>query len=130
MRRWIRKATFLAGFSLLAALSVFSAPEKATIKQVVDDPASYDQQPIVVEGVITKIKLHLSRAGNSYSTFLLSDDSHNSIKVFLWGHQEIKKQNIMDGDRVEVKGTFQKVKRIGKYRFYNEVEAESVKKLK
>ena len=48
----------------------------------------------------------------------------------MWGWKDIEKQKIEKGDKVEVEGIFQKVKYVGKYRFFNEIEADRIKKKK
>jgi len=118
------------GVSFIISSLVFASPQKATIKDILDNPDKYDQKEVIVEGKVEKIKLTVSKKDNPYTTFNLIDDDYNGIKVFIWGHQEIKNKGIKNNEKVEVIGTFQKVKYVGKYRFYNEIEAESIKKLK
>ena len=43
------------------------------------------------------------------------------MKVFTFGTPAIK-----DGDRVEVRGVFQRVKHVGSYTFHDEIDASSV----
>ena len=66
-----------------------------------------------VRGVLAKA----SHRGNDYETFSLCEKS--CVKVFAWGHPQIR-----EGQRLEVKGTFQAVKRVGQYNFRNEIEAD------
>lgn len=63
-----------------------------------------------------------SRRGNAYSTFQLRDTAGDAVKVFTWGHP-----NIMTGDPVQVTGVFEQVRHVGRYTFYNEIDAQSVK---
>lgn len=128
----MKKSRWLAGlilglvtFSLLASAFASTSPQKATVKEILDNPDSYDQREVKVEGKVVNLKLKVSKKGNAYTNFSLMDESYKTLKVFMWGHQ-----NVRDGDRVEVTGTFRKVKYVGRYRFYNEVEAESIKKMK
>jgi hypothetical protein len=65
-----------------------------------------------------------SRSGNDYFTFRLSDEAGSSLKVFSWG-----KPAIAPGDRVEVRGRFQRERRVGRYVFTNEIEASRIRKL-
>lgn len=119
-----------AGIILFISSILFASSQKTTIKEILNNPDKYDQKIVDVEGKVINLKLKTSRKGNKYATFSLMDEEHNTLKVFIWGHKEIKEEGIKNEDKVEVVGTFQKVKYVGKYRFYNEIEAESVKKLK
>lgn len=119
-----------AGIILFISSILFASSQKTTIKEILNNPDKYDHKIVDVEGKVIKLKLKTSRKGNKYATFSLMDEEHNTLKVFIWGHKEIKEEGIKNEDKVEVVGTFQKVKYVGKYRFYKEIEAESVKKLK
>jgi hypothetical protein len=44
------------------------------------------------------------------------------VSVFTWGPPVLS-----NGDRVEVEGVFQQVTHVGRYTFYNEVEAQRVR---
>ena len=124
MRFFLNKIFFILNF-----LPVFllASPQKVQIKEVIKNPDKYDNKRITVEGYIQNIKPKISQKGNKYTTFKISDKESNYLKVFLWGWEEIEKQNIKEGDKVEVEGKFQKVKYVGKYKFYNEIEAERIK---
>jgi hypothetical protein len=45
-----------------------------------------------------------------------------SINILIWGHSKIK-----EGRKVKVLGIYQKVKKMGRYTFYNEIEAIEIK---
>ncbi|HOL21398.1 MAG TPA: DUF3127 domain-containing protein [bacterium] len=116
--------------SFLFALEVLSPlPEKTSIKQILDNPDKFHQKEVLIEGKISNLQLKVSKAGNSYVTFLVSDNYNNSIKVFAWGHEKINQHNIKNGDEIEIRGIFMSVKYVGKYRFYNEIEAQDIKRL-
>jgi len=119
-------------FFLLFILPVFisAGPQKVKISQIKENPDKYDNQYISTEGYIENIKKKTSKKGNKYTTFYITDKENNSLKVFMWGWEDIEKQKIEEGNKVEVEGIFQKVKYVGKYRFYNEIEADSIKKKK
>lgn len=116
-------------FFLLVFQIALPSTQKTPIKQILDNPTQFDQKEVLIEGKMSNLQLKVSKAGNSYSTFAISDKDYNSIKVFLWGHEKINQQNIKNGDNIEVQGIFMKVKYVGQYRFYNEIEAEDIKKL-
>ena len=60
--------------------------------------------------------------GNDYTTVSLVGSLGESINVFIWGHSKIK-----EGRKAKVLGIYQKVKKMGRYTFYNEIEAIEVK---
>jgi hypothetical protein len=45
-----------------------------------------------------------------------------SVPHFIWGHSKIK-----EGQKAKVLGIYQKVKKMGRYTFYNEIEAIEIK---
>jgi hypothetical protein len=71
------------------------------------------------------VKPTISRRGNAYTTFQVSDSSGVAVKVFIWGHGAVS-----SSDAVRVTGTFHRVKRVGQSTFYNEIEASRVLPLK
>jgi hypothetical protein len=85
---------------------------------------AFDGREVVLEGKASAVDPRTSRRGNDYFTFRLSDETGASMKVFSWG-----KPAIVPGDRVEVRGRFQKERRVGRYTFTNEVEASRIRKL-
>jgi DNA polymerase III alpha subunit len=117
---------------ILFLLPVFllASPSKVKLSEVIKNPDKYDNRIISVEGYIQNIKQKISQRGNKYTTFSISDNEGNSLKVFLWGWEGIEEQNIEEGDKVEVEGKFQKIRYVGKYKFYNEIEAEKIKRSK
>jgi len=125
MKIFISKTLFI--FFVLPVI-LLASPPKVKISQIINNPDKYHNQYISVEGYIEKIKQKTSHKGNQYTTFSISDREGNSLKVFLWGWEGIEKQEIEEGDKVEVEGIFQKVKYVGKYKFYNEIEARKIRK--
>jgi hypothetical protein len=103
-----------SGLSLLWAAEV-------TVASLLAAPDRYDQQEVTLTGTAQAVKPTTSRRGNPYTTFQLSDPSGKAVTIFSWGHPDLK-----TGDRVEVTGIFQRVKRVGQYTFYNEIEAKAV----
>jgi len=110
-------------FSLIIPSISFSSQN--TIEEILKNPDTYDQKTIKVKGMVTNLKLKISRRGNPYTVFHIMDKAGNSLKVFMWEHQ-----NIHEGEIVEVTGIFRKIKHIGPYIFYNEIEAQSIRRIK
>jgi len=107
---------------LLASLAW--AGEKISVADLLQNPERYDGKTVIVEGKIISYQERFSRRGNPYTTFRLEDNGF-SVAVFAWGHLGLK-----DGLRVRVSGVFQKVKQVGRYTFYNEINAYKIQLLK
>jgi len=73
-----------------------------------------------VTGKVSDVDFRTSAAENNYTSFTLGDKD-GELSVFAWGHLPVR-----DGDDVMVKGTFHKVKQVGRYSFENEIETEVV----
>ncbi len=105
---------------LCLALSLATKAWAATVAEIAKNPAAFDQQTVTVNGTAEGLSSRTSRRGNPYTTFRLSDQGE-AVKVFTFGTPAIK-----DGDRVEVRGVFQRVKQVGAYTFHDEIDASSV----
>lgn len=113
------------GTVVFAIITLFCSPAPsadeimASPRAVMANPDHFDGKAIVMEGTVTNIFFKISRRGNPYYTFDLTDGA-GSVKVFSFG-----KPVISEGDRVKVSGRFMKEKRVGKYIFYNEIDASA-----
>ena len=94
-----------------------------TIKDLLAEPDKWHGQAVVVTGSVGKLEARTSQRGNPYYTFRLNDGMQ-SLTVFSYGTPEVK-----NGNRVQVEGTFLKVKRVGKYTFQNQVDAIRIRAL-
>ncbi len=90
----------------------------ATPSQILSRPDAYDGQVVCVQGVADSLKHKVSRKGNPYTTFHVTGFDGTAIKAFSFSHLPIR-----DRQPVEVTGTFKRVKRVGRYVFYNEIDA-------
>ena len=95
-----------------------------SVEELLATPDRFDQKDVALTGKAEDVHPRTSRRGNEYTTFKLADGT-GRINVFIWG-----KLSITPGDQVNVRGIFQRVKRVGKYTFRNEVEASSVKRVR
>jgi DNA/RNA endonuclease YhcR with UshA esterase domain len=105
---------------LLTAVLTFYGCANAqvlTVSEILNHPDKYHLKTVQVKGEVLDVKYKVSKRGNPYAVFVLSDGKA-SIKVFTFGTPEI---NV--GDKVMVKGTFYKVKYVGRYTFNNEIDA-------
>lgn len=108
-----------AAWFAVCALPVLAAPQVG-IRAVVQDPDRYDGKVVSVVGTITAYRERVSRAGNPYTTFRLTD-GEASLSVFVW-----ERQGLRDGQRIRVTGTFAKAKRVATYTFGNEIQAHRI----
>ena len=120
-RSWVFLLWALAFVTLSFPGSVLA---RDSIGDILARPAAFDGRDVLLEGKASAIDPRTSRRGNEYFTFRLSDATGASLKVFSWG-----KPAIAPGDRVEVRGRFQGERRVGRYTFTNEVEAQHIRKL-
>lgn len=111
------------GAVLVLVLWVCSLPALAqqavTVSALLLHPEQYDGKTISVVGTVARYQERVSARGNPYTTFRLEDGG--AVSVFAWHHQGLR-----DGLRVRVVGTFFKVRRVGRYVFRNEVEAQRI----
>ena len=108
---------------LLCAVGLLLRAQHAaatTVTEITKNPAAFDQKTVTASGTAQEVSSRTSRRGNPYTTFRLSDQGE-AVKVFTFGTPAIK-----DGDRVEVRGVFQRVKQVGAYTFHDEIDASSV----
>ncbi|HZP39501.1 MAG TPA: hypothetical protein VFE48_23730 [Methylomirabilota bacterium] len=99
--------------------SVSAQVVKASPSDILGDPDRFDGQTIVITGTVTNLQERVSRRGNPYYTLDLRDGKQ-AIRVFSFGAAPCR------AGAATVEGTFAKLKKQGKYTFYNEVEATRV----
>jgi len=121
--KW-RSINFLCVIILIIVLcGNFSyAAIETTVQKILANRDSYDGQEVSVSGTVSRLKLKTSKGGKDYTTFSLVSGSGGSLNIFVWGHSKLKQ-----GQKVKVTGTYRKVKRVGRYTFYNEIEAMEIK---
>jgi hypothetical protein len=90
------------------------------IKTLLSDPARYDGQSVTLAGSVTQLEARVSKRGNSYYTFRLADGSSRVI-VFSYGEPPCPA-----GSEVTVQGVFNRVKQVGNYTFYDQIDAKRV----
>jgi hypothetical protein len=104
----------LALFPSTSAQVVNTSPS-----EILANPDRFDTQPVTISGTIINLQERVSRAGNPYYTLDLRD-GREVIRVFSFGTAPCRSGGAI------VEGTFAKVKRQGRYTFYNEVTARRV----
>jgi hypothetical protein len=101
----------------IAIGSTFAHAAEATPSQLLANPSKFDGQHVTVAGTAQYVRPKTSRRGNEYETFSLCEQT--CVNVFTWGHP-----NIAQGKQLTVHGTFEAVKRVGRYTFRNEIDAD------
>src|SRR5438445_5151287 len=100
---------------LLAAVPPTGALD-ASPSGILSDPARYDAQRVTIHGMATNLHETVSRRGNPYFTFDLSDGTR-AVRVFSFG------KALCRSGMATVEGTFEKLKQVGRLTFHNEITA-------
>lgn len=108
-------------FLLLAAIFIFlplqlDSQIKTTVSQILSNPDSFHNKIVSVDGYVRNLNYKTSKKGNPYTTFYITE-GEQSLTVFSFGYLNVK-----NGDEVTAIGTFYKVKYVGRYTFYNELD--------
>lgn len=101
---------------LLAATSAPAQAVSTSPSEILANPDRFDNQPVTLRGTVTNLQERVSRAGNPYYTLDLGD-GRRTVRVFSFGTAPCR------AGTATVEGSFTKVKRQGRYTFYNEVTA-------
>ncbi|MDR7434527.1 MAG: hypothetical protein QN189_05295 [Armatimonadota bacterium] len=120
----LRVKVFLVFLLVTLLLPSALAQLTVTVRDIVQNPDRYDGQIVSVTGTIAAYRERISARGNPYTTFRL-EEGGASVAVFAWRHQGLR-----NGLRVRVVGRFDKMKRVGQYTFYNEIEAQRIEVLR
>jgi hypothetical protein len=104
-------------FLWLSVGSSLARAAEVTPSQLLANPTKFDGQHVSVSGTAQYVRQKTSRRGNEYETFSLCDQA--CVNMFTWGHP-----NVAEGKLLLVQGTFTEVKRVGRYTFLNEIEAD------
>ena len=107
---------------LLTVPAVF-AQQLLTVSILLQHSDRYDGKVVSIIGAIAAYRERVSARGNAYTTFRV-EEGGASVSVFAREYQ-----GLHDGVRVRVTGIFDKVKRIGRYTFSNEIQAQGIEKL-
>jgi hypothetical protein len=124
--------TLLALFFLLIIFSCevyqyYKAPYFVAISEVLKNPDKYHGKKVLVKGKIIDARYKESEWGPEYAVYVLSDGT-GVIKVFADSNVDPDSDicNWAVGAKVEVLGKYYKVKHVGPYVFYNQIDAKSI----
>jgi hypothetical protein len=109
----------VAVFALLLSATLPAHALEASPSAILTNPTRFDGQLVTMRGTIGNLRETVSRRGNPYYTFDLSDGKR-AIRVFSFGTAECRIGS------ATVEGTFQKVKQVGRLTFHNEVTASQI----
>jgi len=114
-----RRALVLAALWLVAFSIQPGAALDASPSAILANPDRFDGQAVTIQGTVTKLRETVSRRGNPYYTFDLSDGTR-AIRVFSFGKAACRV------GVATIEGTFEKVKQVGRLTFHNEITATQV----
>jgi hypothetical protein len=112
------RASLVVMLILLAVVRPAGALD-ASPSAILTNPDRFDGKGVTIRGTITNLRETVSRRGNPYYTFDLSDGTR-AIRVFSFGQAACRTGT------ATVEGTFSQVKQVGRYTFRNEVTAKHV----
>jgi len=113
----------LLSLSIVAIAALALAADAITPSAIMKSPDKFDKKVVTVSGIVKKFNSRISKAGNKYFTF---DLTSGKDKVSVYSHGQLEK-DLMDGTKVEVKGTFVKEKTVGKSTYKNEIDCSGKK---
>jgi hypothetical protein len=105
------------GVALVAVAAAQAAP--VSVDEILSNPDRFDGQMVTVEGTITDLKRRVTRSGDPFYKFYLSDGKQ-AIRVISLGSPPCQ------SGAVTVEGTFAKIKRGRLSVSYNVVSASRV----
>jgi hypothetical protein len=117
---WSNACSIALGFLLL---STASAAESITIRDILDDPASYHLKQVVLSGIVRNVQpldpYKLPAGTTCYGAYLFYlEDETASINVAVFGicgFPTVKDPDVEDGARVELHATIQAPRHGGYY---------------
>ena len=110
----------LAWVSLTLVLAPPVQAFEVTAGAILAGPERYNKQTVTLSSAVTNLNQRVSQRGNAYYTFDLQDAT-GRMRVFSFGQASCP-----EGRQAIVDGTFETVKHVGRYKFYNEVTASRV----
>ena len=119
MMRPVRRALVLAALWLVASNIQPAGALDASPSAILTNPDRFDGQLVTMRGTIGNLRETISRRGNPYYTFDLSDGTR-AIRVFSFGKAPCR------SGTATVEGTFAQVKQVGRLTFRNEITATQV----
>ena len=109
-------------FTFLFVFAFAVAADKATVAELLNDPAKFDGKVLTVTGKAKNFKAKTSKAGNNYFTFQI-EEKGKTINVY--GRGELAKAP-KDGEKVEATGKFAKEKDMKSFTVKNELDVSKV----
>jgi hypothetical protein len=122
--RRMRRALFISLWAVLTALDplvlVNAGPASISPSDLQMDPDRFDGQAVTLQGTVEKLREKVSPDGAPYVKFRLSDGP-SAVRVFSIGRSPCR-----NGMQATVEGTFERVNRLGRLAYYDQVTATRV----
>ena len=113
---WIAVIIGLLLVVLLASV-LWSRPTSVEVAGLLQAREQFDGRAVRVVGVVHRPTYQVSKKGNSYTTFELSDAT-TTVRVFSFGRREVAA-----GATVRVDGRFYRHRTVGRQSYENEIDA-------
>ncbi len=101
-------------------VSMHTQATDSPIARILKNKALYDGRKVLLRGHVENLQFRFSQRGTPYTLFRLRDQAA-SIRVFTRDHPQIQ-----EGDSVQVAGVYYKSRKVGRFTYHNEVEAEEI----
>jgi hypothetical protein len=110
----------VVAFVLALLVPVHASALDAAVRDIVASPERFDGRSVSLRGAVTNLQQTVSGKGNPYFTFDLSDGV-SAVRVFSFG-----RTSCQAGGQAVVDGRFERVKKVGRLTFHDEVTATRV----
>jgi hypothetical protein len=124
---WSFKLKRLLALSSLLFFAVAFAADKASVDDLLKNPAKFDNKAVTVTGKVDHFKAKTSKAGRKYFTFdLVGSGNYRGLRpqIAVYGQVELKPLP-KNGDKVEATGLFAKERHVGSSVYKNELDVTS-----
>ena len=120
----MRRAGLMGLCGALPALALFvlasAGPPVISPSELLADPDRFDGQAVTLQGTVERFREGVSPDGAPYYKFRLSDEQ-TAVRVFSFGRSPCR-----NGMQATVEGIFEKVNRLGRLPYYQQVTATRV----
>lgn len=97
----------------------------SSVRKILANTYSCDSKEVFISGMVKDIKHKISKKGNEYTTFVLTDvyydyDPDYGITVYVGEHKVLAEDSM-----IWVRGKYHQTKEVSGYTFYNQIDAIS-----
>ncbi len=101
-------------------VSMTDPGQDSPIARLLKNKGLYDGRKVTLQGRVENLQFRFSQRGNPYTIFRLRDRAAR-VRVYMRTHP-----TIAEGDSVQVSGTYHKERKVGRFTYRNEIEADQV----